>query len=50
MLFRSVIIEIQKGNDENKQEEQLDQTVKPRSSKQFGEHLNFDIRNSISTL
>ena len=42
MLLRSVVIEVKKVNHESKLHKQVDQTVKPRSSKNFGKQHDKD--------
>lgn len=41
MLFRSVVIEVKKGNVTTNLHQHLDQSASPRSSIKFGEHCSF---------
>lgn len=49
MLFRSVVIDVNKGDSESKLHKQVDQSVKPKPSNTFGGHCYFD-RDTVYTL
>ena len=49
MLFRSVVIDVNKGDSESKFHKQVDQSIKTKSSNSFGGHCYLDI-DSVYTL